>query len=153
MLLRLLLAFTLVPLAELALLLQIGQWLGLGTTLALVIGTGLAGAWLARREGLRSWAAVQGELAAGRLPGEELLHALLVLIAGVILVTPGVLTDAAGLLLMIRPVRLALVRRLRTRLAARIQVGAIGTPDATGSGSDASDAPAEGGRRGRVIEL
>lgn len=158
---RLILLFTLLPLAELSLLLRIGEWLGAGPTLGLVIGTGVVGAWLARREGLRTWERVRGELAEGRMPGEELLHALLVLIAGVVLVTPGVLTDAAGLLLLVRPVRAAVVKRARKRLAERVQFQSV----AFGDGSATrSDAPAPGENRhsepgsadrpgGRVIEV
>jgi UPF0716 protein FxsA len=160
---RLLLAFTLIPLAELALLLRLGEWLGLGATLALVIATGVAGAWLARREGLKAWQAVQRELAAGRLPGEQLVHALLVLVAGVVLVTPGVLTDLTGLLLMIPPVRKLLVRSVRTRLEGRLQVAVVDSAtgrvvDRTGrpgSGSPDSNVDPAGGDppRSRIIEI
>lgn len=139
---RLILLFTLLPLVELTLLLRIGEWLGAGPTVGLVVLTGIAGAWLARREGVRTWAAVQDELAAGRLPGTELVHALLVLVAGVVLVTPGVLTDAAGLLLLIRPVRDAVVQRTRRRLAHRIEVRTLGL------GSDAGPGFSRGGRPG-----
>lgn len=125
MLLRLFLLFTLVPVAELALLIRIGGWIGLGPTLALVIGTGAAGAWLARREGLRSWLAVQGELAEGRIPTEELVHGLLILVAGIVLLTPGVLTDAAGLLLLVRPVRKGLIGRLRKTFSRQIERGTV----------------------------
>lgn len=118
---RLLLAFTLLPLAELWLLLRIGSVLGGLWTLALVVITGVAGATLARREGARAWSAVQIELAAGRLPGRELLEALLVLVAGIVLVTPGVLTDAAGLVLLVRPIRSAVVRRLERRYGRRLE--------------------------------
>lgn len=128
MLIRLLLLFTLVPLLELVLLLRIGDLVGLLPTLALVIATGVAGAWLARQEGLRAWLAVQRELAAGRIPTEELVHGLLVLVAGAVLVTPGVLTDAAGLLLLVRPVRGALIRRLRERYRQRLEQGTLGGP-------------------------
>lgn len=119
---RLLLAFTVVPILELWLLLRIGAWIGAVPTLALVVLTGVAGASLARREGVHAWAAVQAELAAGRLPGRKLLEAVLVLIAGIVLVTPGVLTDAAGLLLLIRPVREALARRLEERYRRQLGV-------------------------------
>ncbi len=125
MLLRLFLLFTLVPIAELAILIQIGGLIGLGPTLGLVIGTGAAGAWLARREGLRSWRAVQSELAQGRLPAEELVHGLLVLLAGVVLLTPGVLTDLLGLALLVRPLRRRLMARLRSRFMERIEAGEI----------------------------
>ena len=121
MVLRLFLLFTLVPLVELYVLIRLGGLIGIAPTLAIVLGTGAAGAWLARREGFRSWQAVQSELAAGRLPANELLHALLVLIAGVLLVTPGVFTDAAGLLMLMRPVRATMIRRAQGRLAAAVQ--------------------------------
>jgi len=121
--LRLFLLFTLVPLVELYALIRLGSLIGTGPTILLVLGTGAAGAWLARREGFRSWSAVQSELAAGRLPAEELLHALVVVIAGVLLVTPGVFTDAFGLLLLIRPVRAAMIRRVRNRIDRGIQSG------------------------------
>lgn len=132
---RLILLFTLLPLVELALLLRIGDWLGLAATLGIVIGTGVAGAWLARREGLRTLAAVRRELEAGRLPGNELLHALLILASGIVLITPGVLTDAVGLLLLVRPVRDLVARRARRRLAGRLQVHVAGFPS-SGSGID-----------------
>ena len=125
MLLRLFLLFTIVPVVELALLIQIGGLLGLGPTLLLVMGTGFAGAWLARREGLRAWLAVRDELQGGALPGESLVHALLILAAGVVLITPGVLTDIAGILLLIPPVRGRLIARVRNWLAKQVAGGTI----------------------------
>ncbi|MGI9038308.1 MAG: FxsA family protein [Gemmatimonadota bacterium] len=139
--LRLLLAFTLVPVLELWLLLRIGAWLGPIPTIALVLLTGAAGATLARREGAHAWSAVQSEAAAGRMPGRELLEAMLVLVAGIVLVTPGVLTDALGLLLLVRPIRARLVRRLEERYRAR-----LGAPPGR-SPEDSAEI------RGRVIEL
>ena len=172
MFLRLLLLFTLVPLVELYALIRLGSLIGAGPTILLVLGTGAAGAWLARREGFRSWSAVQSELAAGRLPAEELLHALVVVIAGVLLVTPGVFTDAFGLLMLIRPVRAAMIRRVRSRINRSIQSGGVhfsvhetspqprGGTRRTGPDelSDAAEWPgADGGehepRRGRVIDV
>lgn len=158
---RLILLFTLLPLAELSLLFRIGEWLGAGATLGLVIGTGVVGAWLARREGLRTWERVRGEIAEGRMPGEELLHALLVLIAGVVLVTPGVLTDVAGLLLLVRPIREAVVKRTTKRLAGRVQFQSVGFGDGESTWSGASPpsehGPSEPGSAdrpgGRVIEV
>ena len=133
---RLFLLFTAVPLVELWLLLRIGAWMGLLPTLALVVGTGVAGAWLARREGTRCWTAVRSELAAGRVPGQELLHALLVLAAGLLLVTPGILTDVTGLLLLFRPTRRLAVRALRRRLEAGVRTGAVRVfTSAPGSGA------------------
>ncbi len=125
MLLRLFLLFTIIPVVELALLIRIGGLLGLGPTLLLVVGTGAAGAWLARREGLRAWLAVRDELQGGGLPGESLVHALLILAAGVVLITPGVLTDIAGILLLIPPVRGRLLARVRNWLGRQVEGGAI----------------------------
>lgn len=147
---RLILLFTLLPLAELSLLLRIGGWLGAGPTVGLVIATGVVGAWLARREGLRTWGRVQADLAAGKMPGEELLHALLVFIAGVVLVTPGVLTDVAGLLLLVRPAREIVARRLRRRLASQVQLQTVNFGD---PGTDRNDGPGPDRPGGRVIEI
>jgi len=147
---RLILLFTLLPLAELSLLLRIGEWLGAGPTVGLVIATGVVGAWLARREGIRTWGRVQADLAAGKMPGEELLHALLVFIAGVVLVTPGVLTDVAGLLLLVRPAREIVARRVQRRLAGQVQFQPVNFGD---PGTDANDSPAPDRPGGRVIEV
>ncbi len=122
---RLFLLFTLVPLVELALLIRIGEWMGVLPTVALVVTTGIVGAALARREGIRTWGRVQDELGAGRVPGGEMLHALMVVVAGAFLVTPGVLTDVAGLSLLVRPVRGAVIDRVRQSLEARVQEGSV----------------------------
>ena len=134
MLLRLFLLFTLVPLVELALLIRIGGLIGLGPTLGLVLVTGAAGAWLARREGLRSWLAVGREMAAGRVPGEELVHGMLILLAGALLVTPGVLTDLAGFALLVRPVRRRMIAKLRGRFTRQLETGAAGFMGGPGIG-------------------
>lgn len=157
---RLFLLFTVVPLVELALLIRVGRWIGALPTVGLVAATGLAGAWLARRESTRSWRAVRERLAAGRVPGEELLHTLFIVLAGALLVTPGVLTDVVGLLALVRPVRELMVGAARTRLARGLEQGTLrffhagssapfgdGTTgdDRTGSGGEAGD---PGGREG-----
>lgn len=123
MLLRLFLLFTLVPVAELALLVEIGQRIGVGATVLLVLATGAAGAWLARREGTRTWRDVQRSLGRGELPARELLHGLLILLSGALLVTPGVMTDAVGFLLLVRPVRDRLIGRLRRWFERRLREG------------------------------
>jgi UPF0716 protein FxsA len=151
---RLFLLFTLIPLVELYLLIRIGGLIGAGPTVLLVLGTGAAGAWLARREGFRSWIAVQHEMAAGRLPAAELLHALLIVIAGALLVTPGVFTDAAGLLMLFRPVRTSLIRRVQGRINRKIETGDMrvwvqeGEQAWTGASTDDQPEP-----RPRVIDV
>lgn len=131
--LRLLLLFTTVPLIELALLLWIGARIGVPATIALILATGAAGAALARHQGLATWRRFQAALAAGRLPGSELVEGFLILVAGAVLLTPGVLTDAAGFLLLIPPARRWIVRKAEVRLRARVMVGGgrsgTGPPD------------------------
>lgn len=122
MLLRLLLFFTVVPLVELTLLILLAQRISLPLTILLVLLTGVVGAALARHEGLRCLKRVQQELAAGELPADPLIDGLMILLAGALLVTPGVLTDVAGLALLV-PVFRRLVRRwLKRRFRARIAV-------------------------------
>ena len=114
---RLALLFVLVPLAELALLVWIGRHVGLVPTVALVVGTGILGAVLARWQGMAAWRRFRAATGAGRLPHREILDGLLVLVAGSVLLTPGLLTDIAGFLLLVPAVR----RRVGDRLAAALE--------------------------------
>ena len=120
---RLLSLFVLLPLLELALLIQVGQWIGLGWTLALVIATGFLGATLARRQGLRTWIAIRTELQEGRIPAGELTDGLLILIGGIVLLTPGILTDLVGFGLLLPTSRDAFKRRLRRRFERAVERG------------------------------
>ena len=97
---RLLLLFTIVPAFELWLLIQLGQWIGALETVLIIVVTGGLGAFLAKREGLGVLRALQAELTQGIPPGERLVEGLLVLIGGVLLITPGVLTDLTGFVLI-----------------------------------------------------
>jgi UPF0716 protein FxsA len=119
MFLRLLLLFTVVPLVELFLLVKLGTVVGVGPTIALVIFTGVLGAWLARQQGLVVLRRLRAELEAGRLPAGALIDGLLILVAGAVLLTPGLLTDALGFVLLVPPSR-AVVRRI---VAARFARG------------------------------
>jgi UPF0716 protein FxsA len=114
----LVLAFVLVPLAELAVIIAVGDLLGLLPTLLLLLGISVAGAWLAKREGLAAWRRFQLALAEGRVPTAEVADGAMVLLAGALLLTPGFLTDVVAVLLLLAPVR-AWLRRLAPRLAAR----------------------------------
>ncbi|MBT8337932.1 MAG: FxsA family protein [Gemmatimonadetes bacterium] len=113
---RLAFLFVVVPLLELALLVQLGQWVGLWPTLALVFATGIAGASLARAQGLRTLAAFQSELASGRLPSGPLQDGLAVLVGGALLLTPGLLTDVFGFSLLVPASRRWIVRRMTDHL-------------------------------------
>ncbi|WP_193212866.1 FxsA family protein [Luteolibacter marinus] len=131
---RLFLLFITVPLIELALFLTVGEWIGLPTTLAIVILTGLLGAWLTKSQGLRVLQAYRQSMAAGRLPHQEVLEGLLILVAGAVLLTPGFLTDAIGFLLLTPPVRAVAVKRLMHALKSRIHlvVPGMNRPDSRG---------------------
>ena len=117
---RFLLLFILVPLAEALLLAKIGALMGWMNTIALVVLTGVVGAWLFRLEGGRAWGKWQEALAHGRLPEEGVLGGVLLLVGGVLLITPGVITDLVGLLLLLPPTRALAVAWLRPWLQARI---------------------------------
>jgi UPF0716 protein FxsA len=110
MLFYLFLLFTLVPLVELWLLFRIAQEISFPLTLLLVIATGVLGAALARWQGWRTMVRIQDELSANRMPADAMVDGVLILVAGLLLVTPGVLTDGVGFALLVPPLR-SLVKR------------------------------------------
>lgn len=114
--------FLAVPIAELAVLLAVGRRLGVPQTLAALVLVSVAGAVMAKRQGLRALRAVQERLAAGEMPGVELIDGLLVLGAAALLLTPGFLTDAVGLLLLVPLVRAGLRRVVRRRFERRLGI-------------------------------
>lgn len=126
LLIRVLLLLTIVPLAELSLLLWLSDVTDWRLTLALVIGTGVAGSWLLRRQGWRTWQRLQDDLRGGRLPADSLQDGLLIMLAAALLITPGVLTDLAGLLLLTPAVRSRAKAYLASRFKARFSFQAFG---------------------------
>jgi UPF0716 protein FxsA len=116
--LLLVILFVLVPIAEIYVIIQVGQEIGALWTVLLLIADSLIGAWLLSWQGRRAWAAFQAALAEGRMPHREVLDGVLVVLGGAFLLTPGFLTDIAGLLLLIPPTRAAF-RRLLTRMIVR----------------------------------
>ncbi len=148
MLLWLILLFVCTPLVELALLLRIGRTAGPLPTLGLVIVTGVLGAALARKQGITAWRRLQTEVTAGRMPGAELVDALLIFIAGVVLVTPGLITDVVGFALLVPAVRRRLRRSIADRFRERITIVGNGTTtDDTFVDVEAED-PHRGSREG-----
>ena len=119
MLLKLFLAFTLIPLVEIYLLIKLGQNFGAITSILLVIFTGILGAFLARMEGLRTLFRIQETMGEGRMPGEELLDALLIAIAGLVLITPGFITDVVGFLLLFPFTRMLVKNWLKVWMRAK----------------------------------
>ena len=114
---KLLLLFILVPATELALLIEVGSRIGTATTLLLIVATGVLGASLASRQGLGVLRQIERETAAGRMPGGAIVDGVLILVAGLVLMTPGFLTDVVGFLCLVpatrRVIRRAVGRRLQ----------------------------------------
>ena len=119
MLLKLFLAFTIIPIIEIYLLIEIGSMFGALTTVTLVILTGFIGAFLARMQGLQTLYHMQESLREGRMPSGELLDTLLIVIAGLVLLTPGFLTDSVGFLLLIPTTRNSIKYWLRRQIELR----------------------------------
>jgi len=122
---KLLLLFTVVPFAELYLLLWLSRQIGFATTVGLVLVTGLLGALMARAEGLRVLHQWQRALAEGRMPHDGVVSGLLVLVGGVLLVTPGVMTDTLGLALLLPPTRRLVAAFLVRRVQRAIERGSV----------------------------
>src|SRR5688572_31630783 len=139
MLLFLALIFIVLPIAELFVLFKLGQSFGVLATVALVLGTGFAGAALAKAQGMKTLRAMQREMAAGRVPSRELMDGLAVLVGGALLLTPGLITDAIGLTLLFPPTRRVLQVFVRKWLERQFKTGAVRV---TFLGFDADGQPA-----------
>ncbi len=116
-----------VPLVEIYVIVQVGQVIGAWWTIALLIVESALGALLVKREGRRTWRALQAALETGKMPGRELADGALVLIGGTLLLTPGFVTDIFGLFFVL-PFTRALARRLLTAFVTRRLMLSIGTP-------------------------
>ena len=117
------LVFVVVPVLEIYVLIQIGQVIGAWWTVLLLIADGFLGSWLMKREGARAWAALRIALQSGRMPTRELADGALILVGGTLLVTPGFLSDVAGLFCVL-PLTRPLARRALTRFLTRRLVAA-----------------------------
>ncbi len=119
MLFKLFLAMSLIPALEIYILITVGSAIGALNTLALVLMSAMLGAWLARTQGLQTMLKLRENLNQGIMPAEEILDAFLIFAAGLMLLTPGFVTDAFGLLLLFPPSRMAFKRWLRRRQIGR----------------------------------
>ena len=148
MLLYLFLLFTLVPLVELWLLVQISDVISFPLTILLVLATGVVGAALARWQGWRTMVRIQDELQAGRMPADAMVDGLLILVAGLLLVTPGVLTDGVGFALLVPPLRTLMKRGVSVWIRRNFRVETTGFPTGYGpsstNGPSSSNSPAGG---------
>ncbi len=114
---KLLALFIGVPLIEVLILIKLGEVMGFWNTILLVIGTGVAGAYLAKLYGLTIWYDIQRDLSMGQMPSDKLMDGLLVLVGGIVLLTPGLLTDILGLALLFPGTRFFFKQWLRQRMA------------------------------------
>jgi len=119
-------AFLVVPIAEIAVIIEVGRVIGGWQTLVLLLLESLLGGWIVKREGLRAWRALRAAIRRGSMPTGELIDAALVLVGGTLLLAPGFLTDIVGFFFVLPPTRrlarrlgLAVLRRRMARRAAR----------------------------------
>lgn len=122
---RLILIFTIVPLVELFILIKIGGQIGALNTVLLVVMTAVLGALLARLEGLRTLQQIQSSLSRGQIPAEELIDGVLIFAGGILLITPGVLTDLFALVLLFPFTRMHFKRWLRRRFDRMVASGSV----------------------------
>lgn len=114
----LLLAFLVVPIVELYLFVEVSASIGFGAALFWIVAVSVIGAWLVKREGMGALRRANAKVSAGELPTDELINGILIVFAGALMLTPGFLTDATGLLLLFPPTRAMVRRPLRSRFAS-----------------------------------
>ncbi|WP_104400331.1 FxsA family protein [Vibrio penaeicida] len=112
----LLLLFIAVPIIEIALFIQVGGFLGLWTTIGLVLLTAFVGATLVRSQGLQTLMSVQNRLQQGELPAQQIVEGVMLAVAGVLLLTPGFMTDALGMLVLLPAPRAIIAKQLMSKV-------------------------------------
>jgi UPF0716 protein FxsA len=118
---KLFILFALIPVIELAILIKVGSHIGVGYTLLLVIGTAIVGAYLVRLEGFNIMQRFQRNVNEGIFPAEEIFDGAMILVSGALLLTPGLVTDITGFLLVFPPSRKIIKGYLKTFVKARTQ--------------------------------
>ena len=125
--------FIAIPIAELYVIIQVGQAIGALPTIAILLADSIIGSMLLRSQGRIVWRRFNEAIAAGRVPAREVLDGALVIFGGAFLITPGFLTDVVGIVLLLPPTR-AIVRRLLVRVfSRRFVVAAVGSAGAAAS--------------------
>lgn len=125
MLFRLILLFTLLPFIDFAILLKIGSHIGFKYTLAIVIGTGLIGAYLSKREGRHIIERIKSDISQGRMPADELLSGLCVVVGGAFLLAPGIITDVLGFFLVLPITRIPFINAIKNKFRKMLTEGNI----------------------------
>ncbi len=121
----LLFAFIIMPFIELTLLLKIHEHIGTFYTLGIVISTGIIGAFLAKAQGIMIISKIQQEVAKGRMPAPYLIDGVMILIAGILLITPGLITDTIGFSLLIPPIRFSIRMYMRKIIEDKLRNGSM----------------------------
>ncbi len=129
----LILLFLIVPIAELYVIIQVGQAIGALNTIGLLILDSIIGSLLLRSQGRAVWRRFNDALSAGRAPGREVLDGVLVIFGGALLLTPGFLSDVFGVLMLAPPSRAVIRRMLSRRLATRVAFSVGGPAGAAGA--------------------
>ncbi|GAM10191.1 hypothetical protein OR1_02479 [Geobacter sp. OR-1] len=122
---KLFVIFAVVPVLELYVLIKVGKLIGAWETVAILLAVSFAGAWLVRHQGFAILSRIQGELASGRLPAAEMLDGFLVLVGGILLLTPGFITDILGIFFIVPIGRHFLKQYLRRWLEKRLSRGGV----------------------------
>ena len=122
---RLVLIFIIVPLMEILLLIEIGSRIGTLNTIVIILLTGILGAYMMRQQGFAILANIRGDLSQGRMPTGELINGALVLVGGILLLTPGFFTDAVGFLLLIPITRGFVRKKIQVLIQRKIESGDI----------------------------
>ena len=117
---KLILAFALLPVAEIYVLIEVGSVIGSLNTVAIILLTAVVGGYLARTEGMRTYQQIQTHLQRGVIPRNEIVDALLIFAAGIVLLTPGFITDVAGLAILFPPTRVPIREFLKRRFKNRM---------------------------------
>ena len=113
--------FLVIPIIELALIIQVGQAVGVLNTIGLLLLVSFVGAWLVKREGLEVWERFRRQVDRGVVPARELADGVMIIFAGALLMTPGFVTDLLGLSLLLPPVRAAIRASTLARITRRIR--------------------------------
>ncbi len=122
---RLILIFIVVPLIEILLLIEIGSRIGALNTIFIIVLTGILGASLMRHQGFTIIRNIQRDLSQGRMPTGELINGALVLVGGIVLLTPGFFTDAVGFVLLIPATRMLILKKIQLLIRRKIESGDI----------------------------
>ncbi|MCD4780998.1 MAG: membrane protein FxsA [Candidatus Omnitrophica bacterium] len=136
---NLVLLFTVVPAIELVLLIKVGSYIGAINTLLIIVFTGVLGAYLARMQGFIVLQKIQKNINKGVMPSEELMDGVMILIGGIVLLTPGFITDFIGFSLLIPLTRLVIKKYLRVHIENMIRRGQIVQVNSMGPGQKFDD--------------